>query len=153
MIPRTTLASTVLQLACCVATTHLAPSNDVPREVALQPKDRPLVGTEPLCRPRHVHLSIGRTQNVTHSSLIVSFSISPNCIEEAKTVGAVRVGDMLIEGDPNDVMRYNASRSDHNHYFSDFYYHIEIDSLQPGSEYSYECLLLQKEEPSGQQYL
>ena len=59
----------------------------------------------------------------------------------------------MIEGDPNDVVSYNASRSDHNHYYSDLYYHIEIDDLQPGRKYSYQCLLLQKEEPSIQQYL
>ena len=152
---RTTLASTLIQLACCVVTSsHVAPSNhNVQREVILQPEDRPPVGTAQVCRPRHVHLSIGRTQNTTHSSMTVSFSISPACIDETSTVGAVRVGDVMIEGDPNDVVSYNASRSDHNHYYSDLYYHIEIDDLQPGRKYSYQCLLLQKEEPSIQQYL
>ena len=155
MMPRTTaLTSALLRLACCMATHHLAAPSSNDNVPTLLPEDRQLVGTAQVCRPRHVHLSVGRAQNETHSSMTVSFSISPVCIEGLRTVGAVRVGDMLTEGDPNDVMRYNASRSDQNHYFSDLYYHIEIDSLQPESEYSYECLLLlKKEEPSSQQYL
>jgi len=86
--------------------------------------------------------------------MTVSFSLSPVCVVDETVRGAVRVGEHIIEGDAaHDVKSYNTSRSDHNHYFSDLYYHIEIDGLHPDREYSYECLLLKKEEVSAQQYL
>ena len=167
MVPKT-LAAVILLHLCCSLATLVTPSSAneaVPLEGALLSEidHHPLaladVDSPQGCQPRHVHLSVGRTQNATHSSMTVSFSIAPICVVEEgfmKTVGAVRVGEehIIVEADPNnDVKSYNTSRSDHNHYFSDLYYHIEINNLQPDREYSYECLLLKKEELSAQQYL
>ncbi len=151
MVPRTLAIAALLQLVCSVATLATPSSNEVQREVHLDDTLDDGGG----CQPKHVHLSLGRTQNATHSSMTVSFSLSPVCVVDETVRGAVRVGEHIIEGDAaHDVKSYNTSRSDHNHYFSDLYYHIEIDGLQPDREYSYECLLLQKkEEASAQQYL
>ncbi|KAL7518385.1 hypothetical protein ACHAWX_003219 [Stephanocyclus meneghinianus] len=114
-----------------------------------------------ICRPRHIHLSVGRFQNATHSSITASFSFSPKCLElfeDDDVVGAVRVWDaskhfnVLVMGDEGDVRSYSAPFVDRHlnptvrdgmtHYFSDIHYHIEIDGLQPGSKYYYRCLLL-----------
>lgn len=155
MVPRTLATAILLQLVCSVATLATPSSNEeVQREVHhLKNVDDTHDGGG--CQPHHVHLSLGRTQNATHSSMTISFSLSPVCVVDETVRGAVRVGENIIEGDAaDDVKSYNTSRSDHNHYFSDLYYHIEIDGLHPDREYSYECLLLQKkEEVSAQQYL
>lgn len=157
MVPRTLATAVLLQLVVCsVVTTLATPSSneEVQREVhLLNNVDDTHDGGG--CQPHHEHLSLGRTQNATHSSMTISFSISPVCLVDETFRGAVRVGEHIIEGDAaHDVKSYNTSRSDHNHYFSDLYYHIEIDGLHPDREYSYECLLLQKkEEVSMQQYL
>ena len=156
MVPRTLATAVLLQLVCSVATLATPSSNEeVQREAHLLNNVDDTLDDGGGCQPHHVHLSLGRTQNATHSSMTVSFSISPVCVVDETVGGAVRVGEHIIEGDAaDDVKKYNASRSDHNHYFSDLYYHIEIDGLQPDREYSYECLLLQKkEEASAQQYL
>jgi hypothetical protein len=160
MVPRTLAIAVLLQLVCSVATLATpSASNEVQREVHhLKNVDDTLrLDYGGGCQPRHVHLSLGRTQNATHSSMTVSFSLSPVCVVDETVRGAVRVGEHIIEGDAaHDVKSYNTSRSDHNHYFSDLYYHIEIDGLRPDREYSYECLLLlqKKEEVSAaQQYL
>src|SRR6056300_199420 len=153
MVPRPLATAVLLQLVCSVATLATpSASNEVQREVHNVDDTLDDGGG---CQPRHVHLSLGRTQNATHSSMTVSFSLSPVCVVDETVGGAVRVGEHIIEGDAaHDVKSYNTSRSDHNHYFSDLYYHIEIDGLHPDHEYGYECLLLQKkEEASAQQYL
>jgi hypothetical protein len=73
------------------------------------------------CRPRHIHLSIGSEQNLTHSSMIVSFSFLPECARQvgSSAVGAVEVGvdaqDMPLwfVGDVNEAQSYNASLTRH----------------------------------------
>lgn len=118
-----------------------------------------------VCRPHHIHLSVGHIQNTTHSSMTVSFSISSECVGKngpgKNSVGAVRLSgegdaDFLVIGDVNDAKSYSAMspRKSIKRYYSDLYYHIEIDDLRPGQEYSYESLLLAKDEMmSSQQYL
>eukprot|EP00569_Conticribra_weissflogii_P003835 CAMPEP_0171335206 /NCGR_PEP_ID=MMETSP0878-20121228/5183_1 /TAXON_ID=67004 /ORGANISM="Thalassiosira weissflogii, Strain CCMP1336" /LENGTH=664 /DNA_ID=CAMNT_0011836437 /DNA_START=210 /DNA_END=2204 /DNA_ORIENTATION=- len=119
------------------------------------------------CRPRHVHLSVGRNQNATHSSMIVSFSFPPKCrtIYSRSCPGCqtISIGAIIIGDDPNDmstlvlaegdsIMSYNASltREQMKHsregdrYFSDTYYHIEVNDLKPGTRYHYKCLLLKE---------
>lgn len=111
------------------------------------------------CRPRHIHLSIGSEQNLTHSSMIVSFSFLPECARQvgSSAVGAVEVGvdaqDMPLwfVGDVNEAQSYNASLTRHQlklakhgetHYYSDVIYHIEVRGLKPGTQYHYRCLLV-----------
>jgi hypothetical protein len=120
-----------------------------------------------ICRPRHIHLSIGRYQNATHSSMTASFSFSPKCLdlfEDDDLVGAVRVWDrskyfnVLVLGDEGDMRSYTApfidkhlkptERDGITHYFSDIHYHIEIGGLEPGSKYYYKCLLLHQPNPA-----
>lgn len=112
-----------------------------------------------LCRPRHIHLSIGRNQNSTHSSMTATFSFLPNCAHQVGSLarGAVQMGlnsrDMSqwFIGDKNDAQSYNASLTRHQlkhskhgetHYYSDVIYHIEMNGLKPGTRYHYRCLLL-----------
>ena len=61
-----------------------------------------------VCQPHHIHLSVGRIQNSTHSSMTVSFSISSACVGKKgpgkKSIGAVRLigendDDFLVIGD------------------------------------------------------
>ena len=122
------------------------------------------------CRPRHIHLSVGRHQNATHSSMIISFSFPPKCKSihmnscpqcAVNSLGAVRIGQdpnnlsTLVLGRGDDAMSYNASLTENqmkkarvgDKYFSDTYYHIEINDLKPGTRYYYKCLL-GKETPS-----
>ncbi|KAL7467689.1 hypothetical protein ACHAXS_007939 [Conticribra weissflogii] len=119
------------------------------------------------CRPRHVHLSVGRNQNATHSSMIISFSFPPKCRTiysrscpecETISVGAIIVGDdpsvlsTLVLAEDDAVMSYNASltpqQTKHSRegdkYFSDIYYHVEVNDLKPGTRYYYKCLLLKE---------
>lgn len=113
------------------------------------------------CRPRHVHLSVGRNQNTTHTSMTVSFSVRSRCSRHYadSAIGAVRVGgdaqqmSTLVFGNVDDVRSYNATLSAKKlkhakqgitHYFSDVHFHIEIDGLRSGSRYYYECLYLQE---------
>ncbi|KAL3796767.1 hypothetical protein HJC23_010914 [Cyclotella cryptica] len=131
------------------------------------PKEAAPLQKKVVCRPRHIHLSIGRYQNSTHSSMTASFSFSPKCLDlfdDDALMGAVRVWDrsenfdILVLGDEGDVRSYSApivdkhlkpiERDGMTHYFSDLHYHIEIDGLKPGSKYSYKCLLLQQPNPS-----
>ena len=123
--------------------------------------------SQSVCQPHHVHLSVGRLQNSTHSSMTVSFSISSDCVSKKgpgkKSIGAVRLSligegeddDLLAIGDGNSTKSYDAMspRRGIKRYHSDLYYHIEINSLRPGEEYSYECLLLKKDDVSSPQYL
>ena len=120
--------------------------------------------TAEVCQPRHIHLSVGRIQNATHSSMTVSFSISSACVGKkgpgTNSVGAVRLrgerdDDVLVVGDIDDAKSYSAMspRKGVKRYYSDLYYHVEIEDLRPGQEYSYECLLLTKDDMSSQQYL
>ena len=133
------------------------------------------------CKPRHVHLSVGR-QTVPNnkkkptSSMTVSFSFLPECALQYKhaAMGAVRLGEVgkpmskLYTGghfdDSDATSSYNASLTDQQlkhlakarhgdendgggngevRYFSDVYYHIEMNDLLPGTRYQYNCLLLQ----------
>ena len=145
-----------------------APAPLVAGEPSLQSDvGRSLVRTAAqLCQPYHIHLSVGRIQNITHSSMTVSFSISSACVGKEgpgkKSVGAVRLigeGDddfFLVIGDVNDAKSYDAMspRKGVKRYYSDLYYHIEIEDIRPGQEYSYECLLLKKDdEMTSQQYV
>lgn len=112
------------------------------------------------CDPRHIHLSVGRHQNSTHSSATVSFSFLPACIARygGTAAGAVRLGETvesmshLFIGDADDAQSYNASltkkqlkhvKDGQTLYFSDVIYHLELDGLKPGTKYYYECLLLE----------
>jgi len=111
-----------------------------------------------VCQPHHIHLSVGRIQNSTHSSMTISFSISSACVGKKgpgkKSIGAVRLigededDDFLVISDGNNTKSYDAMspRRGIKRYYSDLYYHIEIDDLRPDQEYSYECLLLKKDE-------
>jgi hypothetical protein len=111
------------------------------------------------CNPRHVHLSVGRNVDVTLSTMIVSFSFLPECERHHRrtAVGAVRVGEAgkdlsrFYLGGVDEALIYNASMTQHqlNHakngearYFSDVYYHIEMNDLRPGTRYHYQCLLV-----------
>mmetsp|Transcript_7984 Transcript_7984/g.16347 ORF Transcript_7984/g.16347 Transcript_7984/m.16347 type:complete len:374 (+) Transcript_7984:114-1235(+) len=118
-----------------------------------------------VCQPHHIHLSVGRIQNSTHSSMTVSFSISSACVGKKgpgkKSIGAVRLigegedDDFLVISDGNNTKSYDAMspRRGIKRYYSDLYYHFEIDDLRPDKEYSYECLLFKKDDMSSQQYL
>lgn len=105
MVPRTLATAVLLQLVCSVVTLATpSSSNEGQREVYLNT----LHGGG--CQPHHVHLSLGRTQNATHSSMTVSFSLSPVCVVDETVGGAVCVGEHIIEGDAaHDVKSYNAS--------------------------------------------
>ena len=118
-----------------------------------------------VCQPHHIHLSVGGLQNRTHSSMTVSFSISSACVgrkrQKNKSFGAVRLigggggeDDFLVIGDGNSTKEYDAMspKSGVERYYSDLYYHIEINDLRPDREYSYECLLLKKDAVSSRQY-
>jgi hypothetical protein len=120
-----------------------------------------------ICQPHHIHLSVGRLQNRTHSSMTVSFSISSACVgkkrHKNKSFGAVRLiggdgeggeDDFLVIGDGNSTKEYDAMspRRSVERYYSDLYYHIEINDLRPDREYSYECLLLKKDAVYSMQY-
>lgn len=119
-----------------------------------------------VCLPHHIHLSVGRLQNQTHSSMTVSFSISSACVgkkrHKNKSFGAVRLiggeegeDDFLVIGDGNSTKEYDAMspRRSVKRYYSDLYYHIEIvNDLRPDREYSYECLLLKKDAVYSMQY-
>ena len=118
-----------------------------------------------VCEPHHIHLSVGRLQNQTHSSMTVSFSISSACVgrkrHKDKSFGAVRLiggeggeDDFLVIGDSNSTKEYDAMspRKGVERYYSDLYYHIEINDLRPDREYSYECLLVKKDAVSSMQY-
>ena len=109
------------------------------------------------CEPRHIHLSVGTTQNSTHSSMIISFSFLPGCDTYfGNTVGAIRMRDIkgmytLFIGNADQAQSYNTSYTQHllkrakngeTHYYSDIYYHIEVTGLRPGKKYRYQCLLL-----------
>ena len=118
-----------------------------------------------VCQPHHIHLSVGRLQNSTHSSMTISFSISSACVGKKgpgkKSIGAVRLigegkdDDFLVISDGNNTKSYDAMspRRGIKRYYSDLYYHFEIDDLRPDKEYSYECLLFKKDDMSSQQYL
>ena len=120
-----------------------------------------------ICQPRHLHLSVGSNQGADHTitsaSMIVSFSFLPECIQQygEVAVGAVRVGKEsnkmyhLFVGDVEEVQNYNASLTKHQiHqlwkrgitgetlYYSDDYYHIDVNGLEHGTRYYYECLLV-----------
>ena len=111
-----------------------------------------------ICEPRHIHLSVGTTQNSTHSSMIISFSFLPGCDTYfGNTIGAIRMRGieetptLLIIGDADQAQSYNTSYTQHllkhakngeTHYYSDIYYHIEVTGLRPGRKYLYQCLLL-----------
>lgn len=127
---------------------------------------RAATSSQSVCQPHHVHLSVGRLQNSTHSSMTVSFSISSDCVGKKgpgkKSIGAVRLSliggdddDLLVIGTSNSTKSYDAMspRRGIKRYHSDLYYHIEINDLRPGEEYSYECLLLKKDDMSSPQYL
>ena len=115
-----------------------------------------------VCQPHHIHLSVGRLQNRNHSSMTVSFSISSACVginrHKNKSFGAVRLigggggeeeeeEEFLVIGDSDSTKEYDAMspRRDAKRYYSDLYYHIEINNLRPDREYSYECLLLKRD--------
>ncbi len=104
--------------------------------------------------------------------MTVSFSISSDCVAKKgpgkKSIGAVRLSligggggeggdndDLLVIGNSNSTKSYDAMspRRGIKRYHSDLYYHIEINDLRPGQEYSYECLLLKKDDTSSPQYL
>ena len=99
--------------------------------------------------------------------MTVSFSISSVCVginrRRNKSFGAVRLigsnnggggrrereeNNLLVIGDDsNSTKEYNAmspSKGVGERYYSDLYYHIEINDLRPDMEYSYECLLLKR---------
>lgn len=114
-----------------------------------------------VCQPHHIHLSVGRLQNQNQSSMTVSFSISSACVginrHKNKSFGAVRLigsgggeggeEEFLVIGDSDSTKEYDAMspRRDVGRYYSDLYYHIEINNLRPDWEYSYECLLLKRD--------
>jgi len=113
-----------------------------------------------------VHLSVGSTQNKTHSSMIISFSFLPGCGAHTSKVGAIRISEnindiqeegdssTLIMGNIKESLHYNTSYtkellrqakkrgSAETHYFSDVYYHIEVGDLKPGIRYYYKCMLI-----------
>lgn len=140
------------------------------------------------CKPRHVHLSVGRQtvppqdnnkKRTAISSMTVSFSFLLECALHYKhtAIAAVRLGEagkpmskLYIGGhfeDSDAAISYNASLTDQQlkhlakrqhgdnnndggaktattaRYFSDVYYHIEMNDLLPGTRYQYNCLLLQ----------
>ncbi|KAL3816550.1 hypothetical protein ACHAXA_011849 [Cyclostephanos tholiformis] len=118
------------------------------------------------CNPRHVHLSVGRNVDVTRSSMIVSFSFLSECAQQHRrnAVGAIRVGEVgkdlsaFYLGGLDEALSYNSSMTQHqlNHakngetrYFSDVYYHIELNDLKPGTRYQYQCLLIRGDHLSG----
>jgi len=146
--------------------------NNVPPPTSMpsqQHKETTAHHPEKICRPRHVHLSVGSTQNKTHSSMIISFSFLPGCGAHTSKVGAVRISEnmndiqeeddesdssTLIIGNIKESLHYNTSYtkellrqakkrgSTETHYFSDVYYHIEVDNLKPGIRYYYKCMLI-----------
>ena len=117
-----------------------------------------VAAAQDVCQPHHIRLSVGSLQNQTHSSMTVSFSISSACVGKKRhknqSFGAVRLiggeegeDDFLVIGDGNNTKEYDAMspRRSVKRYYSDLYYHIEINDLRPDREYSYECLLLKKD--------
>lgn len=115
------------------------------------------------CQPHHIHLSVGRIQNATHSSMTVSFTIPLDCVKKGAgkhSIGAVRLmtsGEqsggaqediMLITGNVNSTRTYGAMspRRGVDRYYSDVYHHIEIEDLRPDIQYSYQCILLKKQD-------
>ena len=131
-----------------------------------RPLVRSVAESSSSCQPHHIHLSVGRIQNATHSSMTVSFTIPLDCVKKGagkKSIGAVRLiikgeeggGEeeeddvvMLITGNVNSTRTYGAMspRRGVDRYHSDVYHHIEIEDLRPDLQYSYQCLLLKKED-------
>lgn len=147
--------------------------NNVPPPTSMpsqQHKETSTHHPEKKCQPRHVHLSVGSTQNKTHSSMIISFSFLPGCGAHTSKVGAVRISEnmndiqeddddesdssTLVIGNIKESLHYNTSYtkellrqakkrgSAETHYFSDVYYHIEVNDLKPGTRYYYKCMLI-----------
>ena len=180
-----------LLLHCCVGGVVIILSSLATSSSSVVDGNRPPPSSSnDRCKPRHVHLSVGRQTMVPHdpntvaknekkstSSMTVSFSFLPECALQYKhtAMGAVRLGEVgkpmskLYAGghfdDTDATSSYNASLTDQQlkhlakarhgdendggggngevRYFSDVYYHIEMNDLLPGTRYQYNCLLLQ----------
>jgi hypothetical protein len=174
-------------LSCCVGGIVILSSLATSSSAVDGNRPSPSNNLNQRCKPRHVHLSVGRQTRVNKkeksttaaaatSSMTVSFSFLPECALQYKhtALGAVRLGEVgkpmskLYMGghfdDSDAAISYNASltyqqlkhlakqHGDNDsggkaaatttRYFSDVYYHIEMNDLLPGTRYQYNCLLL-----------
>lgn len=146
---------TAIVFACICAVASIDSLHRVPSR-RVGSLSEPTHDLQNVCLPRYTHLSLGRNQNSTHSSMTVSFSVSPECLRYADGSVAAAVSvwkdnfNVLVLG--TKTMSYNATfldshlnqtvRDGNTHYVSDHHYHIEINGLKPSTKYYYKCLLL-----------
>jgi len=99
---------------------------------------------------RHVHLAVGHDPS---TQMTVSFSSIRSSQAVYHRVGAVMVGthpdqlDLYFE-EQEPPRAYNATpvQEKHGHYYSPYQHHVQLQGLEPDTQYYYKCVILKPQD-------